>query len=126
MEEEKLIDVISAFADILENRELSVSRAADLPYPKETIAEAIREELSDPTLPWMADALVEALGELETFLSDDEYELVKGYEEAVKTKKGAEREKLIEETPEDVHRVYQRVKKAREEKAKEAEKLKKD
>lgn len=75
-------EVLAAFKNTLQNRRLSVGRESELPYPKELISHALCEELVHPTDPETLDALEVSLSELESFLPDEEFELVCQYEEA--------------------------------------------
>ena len=83
MKSTQRIEIISAYGNILENRRLIVGRESDLPFPKELIRQALAEELVNPSRPELLNALEIAFLELESFLTDEEFELVSQFLKAV-------------------------------------------
>jgi len=86
------IEIISAYGAVLQNRRLTVGRESDLPSPKEIIRNALAEELVNPADLEMVNALEVSFIELESFLSDEEFEVVSQFERAI-----AEGKRLMEE-----------------------------
>lgn len=109
MKKDKLIEVLSAYSETLEARRYSVGRLKWLPHPKEIITEALTQELKDPTFPDMADALEDALIELESFVPDEEFDQVAEFERSVKKPPKGD-EAPLPETPPEVHRTYEKIK----------------
>jgi len=77
------MEIITVYGKVLENRKYTVGRNSDLPYPKELIREAIIQELLNPTNKSLINALEIAYVALETFVPDNEFVVIREFEEAV-------------------------------------------
>jgi hypothetical protein len=75
------IDIITAYGKILENRKYTAGRTSDLPFSKEVIRKAIVQELLNPTYKSFLRDMETAYLELETFICEREFEIVKKYEQ---------------------------------------------
>jgi hypothetical protein len=80
--------VISAYGEFLESQESSIGRASDLPYTKEKIRTAIAEELQAPSDPSLINSLEIGYIELESFVSDEEYNGSTNFESVVNSDEG--------------------------------------
>jgi len=78
-------DIISAYGQVLENRRLIVGREKDLPFPKDLIRQALAEELLENQEGTLRNALEVGFLELESFLPDQEFELMKAFYEIVRS-----------------------------------------
>jgi len=82
MSAEQRREVISRYEQLLEKYSAPVARAADLPYPKELIRRAIREELSENPDFEMRSYLEIAFVQLECFLPPEEFNVVHDFKRA--------------------------------------------
>jgi hypothetical protein len=80
-------DIIKKYNEILENREYTAGRASDLPFPKDLIRKAIVQELLNPTDKSRIQTLETAYLELETFVCEKEFEIIKKYEQDMGSEK---------------------------------------
>ena len=83
MEPSKRIEIISAFGSHLEQGKSFAGRESELPFPKELIRQALAEELVDPSVPSMVEAMEAGFLHLEEFVSDTEFYQVQAYETAL-------------------------------------------
>ena len=83
MNAEQRIVVISAFGALLEKGKSLVGRELDLPFPKELIRQALSEELTNPTLPIPMDALETGFLELESFVIEEDFQIIQQFEKAM-------------------------------------------
>ncbi|MBW2615333.1 MAG: hypothetical protein JRD02_04050 [Deltaproteobacteria bacterium] len=74
-------NIITEYNKILENREYTVGRTSDLPFTKELIRKAIVRELLKPTYKLLTHDMETAYLELETFVCEKEFEIIKRYEQ---------------------------------------------
>ncbi len=72
--------IIAAFGDALANRGFSAGREADLPFPKTAIREALLAELLNPSRPDTRGPVEVGYLELESFVSDSDWEVVREVE----------------------------------------------
>lgn len=70
------MELIAAYGSVLEHWQHQVGRESDLPCARGVIEAAILEELGNPAFPEMVDALETGYLHLETFVPDDEYEVI--------------------------------------------------
>jgi hypothetical protein len=77
----RLADVITEYDKVLESRKYTAGRATDLPFPKEIIRKAIVQELLNPTYKSLRHDMETAYLELETFVCDKEFEIIKKHEQ---------------------------------------------
>ncbi|NLI82735.1 MAG: hypothetical protein GX443_13755 [Deltaproteobacteria bacterium] len=73
-------DIIENYLAFLEQCSLSVAEESELPYPKQTIRDAIREEIQENPCCEMRNSLEIAYVQLETFLPPDEYRVLTGFQ----------------------------------------------
>jgi hypothetical protein len=76
-------DVISQYGKILGQRRHSAARVSDLPYAQGIIRAAILLELLSKANQGSNDALRIGFIELDSFLSDDEFEVIRMFEDSV-------------------------------------------
>lgn len=74
-------NIITEYNKVLENRKYTVGKASDLPFSKELIRKAIVQELLNPTYKSQIHAMETAYLELETFVCEKEFEVIKKHEE---------------------------------------------
>jgi hypothetical protein len=82
MSAEQRGEVISRYEQLLEKYTTPVAREADLPFPKEMIRRAIRDELSENPDFEMRSYLEIAFVQLECFLSPEEFKVVHDFKRA--------------------------------------------
>ena len=80
--------VISSYGAVLQHRHSSVGRESDLPYPREMIRRALAQDLLEEVDEERRNALACGLVELESFVSDNEADLVQAWEKALSDGKG--------------------------------------
>lgn len=80
-------DIFTEYLKILESRKYTAGRAIDLPFPKEIIRKAIVQELLNPTHKSLRHDMEAAYLELETFICEKDFEIVKKYEQSSGSKK---------------------------------------
>jgi hypothetical protein len=80
-------DIITEYNKILENRKYTAGKATDLPFPKEIIRKAIVQELLNPRHKLLIHDMETAYLELETFIGQKEFEIIKKYEQGSGSKK---------------------------------------
>lgn len=73
-------EIVSAYLKCLQGLQSPVARELDLPYPKYVIRQAIREEIRDNPDSEMRDQLEIAYSQLESYLPQEEYELLRGFQ----------------------------------------------
>ncbi len=74
-------NIIKEYNKVLENREYTVGRDSDLPFPKELIRKAIFQELLNPTYKSLIQDLETAYLEIETFVCKKDFEIIKKHEQ---------------------------------------------
>jgi hypothetical protein len=79
-------DIITGYNKILENRKYTAGRAIDLPFPKEIIRKAIVQELLNPKYKSLIHDMETAYLELETFIGEKEFEIIRKYEQGTGSK----------------------------------------
>jgi hypothetical protein len=79
-------NIIIEYNKILENRRYTAGRAGDLPFQKEIIRKAIVQELLNPTYKSLKHDMETAYLELETFICEREFEIIKKYEQDIASK----------------------------------------
>ncbi|HEU0265544.1 MAG TPA: hypothetical protein VFR01_07450 [Geobacterales bacterium] len=82
MEPNQRQEIISIFARLLEGRTLSIGRESDLPWPVTELRQALQQELLAPDSTNL-DLLEAAYLEIETFLSEREFELLAPLQTAI-------------------------------------------
>ncbi len=80
-------EIIEDYVKVLKNRRYSAGKESDLSETKELIRKALIQELSDPTDRSLVSSMEIAYLELETFISDGEFEVIRKHEEEVNHKK---------------------------------------
>ncbi len=75
--------IISLYTEVLEKRKYSAARESDLPYPREIISAAILEEISVTRDRTKINSLEAAYLELESFVSERDFNVIREYEEAL-------------------------------------------
>lgn len=73
--------IIAEYSKILDNRKYTAGRVADLPFQKEIIRKAIVQELLNPTHKSLIHDMETAYLELETFVCQKEFEIIKKFEQ---------------------------------------------
>lgn len=100
--------IIEAYGAALNSRRSStVGHDSELPFPKDRIRQAILEELKE-TSPENVDVLEVGYVELESFVSDDDFEAVVAFEKAV----AQARALMASGNPEDTERAAQLISEA--------------
>jgi len=79
--------ILKEYNKVLENRKYTVDRASNLPFPKEVIRKAIIQELLNPTYKSLIHDMEAAYLELETFVCEKEFKIIKKYEKDGVSKK---------------------------------------
>jgi hypothetical protein len=79
MEERKRWDIIGSYGKILEDRKTSVGLETDLPFSKALIRIVILEDLFYQTDLKLQDHLKVAFTDLESFLPNEEFEILNGF-----------------------------------------------
>lgn len=82
MDRERRGEIITAYAKVLEQCTSPVEDEARLPYPKETIRQAIYEELRDNPDGALRNYLEIAYAQLESFLPPQEYRTLQEFKDA--------------------------------------------
>ena len=83
MDDKRRMTMIQAYAGILESRIYSCSREKDLPFPKSLIRQAMAEEIMVGKHDYkIRNNLENGFVELESFVTDIEFERVKSWEES--------------------------------------------
>ncbi len=72
--------IISAYLKCLQGLQSPVAQEVDLPYPKYIIRQAIWNEVKDNPDSEMRDQLEIAYSQLESFLPQEEYEVLRGFQ----------------------------------------------
>ena len=80
-------DIITEYNKVLKDRKYTAGRVADLPFPKELIRKAIVQEILNPTYKPLMHNLDTAYLELETFICEEGFEIIKKYERGATSKK---------------------------------------
>jgi hypothetical protein len=78
-------NILAAYEKVLESHTTPLNRASVLPFSKEAIREAIREELAENPLNEHRNHLELAFVQLESFVPIDEYELVEDFKQLSRT-----------------------------------------
>lgn len=73
--------ILAAYEKILESHSTPLNRASALPFSKEAIREAIREELAENPENELRNHLEMAFVQLESFVPPDEYQLVEDFKQ---------------------------------------------
>ena len=87
MNEGRSEKIIAEYKKILEDRRYSVGRESDLPFSKDVIRKALVNEFIELKSKSLMREVENAYLELETFISDREFEIIKKYEEDIFDKK---------------------------------------
>lgn len=74
-------EILAAYEQTLDSHMCPLNRASVLPFSKETIRKAIRDELTENPSHELRDLLEMAFVHLESFVPCDEYELVENFKE---------------------------------------------
>jgi hypothetical protein len=80
MDAARRTEILNAYGRVLENRPCSVGRMRDLPFDGGLIRQAILATLFSNHDPQFQEHLKVSLMELESFVSDEEFEVVRKYE----------------------------------------------
>jgi hypothetical protein len=79
--------IVSEYRKLLDDRRYSVGKESDLPFSKDVIRKALVSEFIELKSKSLIREIENAYLELETFISDREFEIIRRYEESVLDKK---------------------------------------